>query len=387
MTENLIRNLVTVEALARFNVHQPHAECRVASPVNLSLSGLSPVDGVAIVAGNRVFATSQTDPAENGIYIAAAGAWVRADDMDSPADFFGSRFRIASGARYARHWFYITSEVETVGTDPVTMFVSETGDDILAAIAELEAQTAAAVAAAGAQTAQALTDFDADASVALSDLQAQAAQAAAGLNFSATIDPDAVNPVGGNGGTYTTIAAALADTIDRASVQLSLRAGAVHPVSEDIFPGDRILRFGRVGSGADPDIAFAAYETGAGNQLYRFKPGRFSQVHFDHVGLIAPAKLNASKGWGVARFWDVPTASQTRIIMEDCRLIGASEFTLMNTGGGSVVSLSANRVTFDGMTGIDYAQGTAVVAHRTTTLLNGGQVAISSGAGGGLLIN
>lgn len=53
---------------------------------NLVLSGLAtPVDGVTLVAGDRVLAKHQTVAAENGIWIAAAGAWTRAADASPHA--------------------------------------------------------------------------------------------------------------------------------------------------------------------------------------------------------------------------------------------------------------------------------------------------------------
>lgn len=48
-----------------------------------TLSGEQTVDGVALVAGDRVLLTSQTDPTENGKWTVAAGAWERSPDCSS----------------------------------------------------------------------------------------------------------------------------------------------------------------------------------------------------------------------------------------------------------------------------------------------------------------
>lgn len=48
-----------------------------ASLSNLTLSGIQTVDGVALVAGDRVVANGQTDQVQNGVYIVASGAWAR----------------------------------------------------------------------------------------------------------------------------------------------------------------------------------------------------------------------------------------------------------------------------------------------------------------------
>lgn len=62
------------------------APVRAASTVNLTLSGLQTVDVVALAAGDRVLVKDQTAAATNGIYVVAAGAWVRSADFDSTAE-------------------------------------------------------------------------------------------------------------------------------------------------------------------------------------------------------------------------------------------------------------------------------------------------------------
>jgi phage-related tail fiber protein len=43
----------------------------------LPLSGLLTIDGIVLVANDRVLVKDQTASQNNGIYIASAGAWVR----------------------------------------------------------------------------------------------------------------------------------------------------------------------------------------------------------------------------------------------------------------------------------------------------------------------
>lgn len=62
---------------------------RFATTVNDTLSGLAVRNGITPVAGNRVLVMNQSTPAQNGVYIAAAGAWTRATDADSWTELVG----------------------------------------------------------------------------------------------------------------------------------------------------------------------------------------------------------------------------------------------------------------------------------------------------------
>lgn len=62
------------------------APVRAVSTVNLTLSGLQTVGGVALAADDRVLVKAQTDATENGIYIASTSDWQRAADFDGLLD-------------------------------------------------------------------------------------------------------------------------------------------------------------------------------------------------------------------------------------------------------------------------------------------------------------
>lgn len=55
-----------------------------------SLSGTTTIDGVSVVAGNRVLLTGQSTGSQNGIWVIAAGAWTRPVDYTGtvPADAY-----------------------------------------------------------------------------------------------------------------------------------------------------------------------------------------------------------------------------------------------------------------------------------------------------------
>jgi hypothetical protein len=55
---------------------------RVATTANITLSGTQTIDGISVIAGNRVLVKNQSTASENGIYVCAAGAWSRSVDAD-----------------------------------------------------------------------------------------------------------------------------------------------------------------------------------------------------------------------------------------------------------------------------------------------------------------
>ena len=70
---------------------------RVATTANITLSGTQTIDGVAVVAGDRVLVKNQTTGSQNGIYVVAAGAWSRAAASDSASEIAGAVVNVDSG--------------------------------------------------------------------------------------------------------------------------------------------------------------------------------------------------------------------------------------------------------------------------------------------------
>jgi hypothetical protein len=98
------------------------AAVRIATTANVGLTGLTAIDGVTPVAGDRVLVKDQTTAAANGIYVAAAGAWSRATDADSAAELLpGSIVIVNEGTANADKMFLLaTNGPITLGTTSLT---------------------------------------------------------------------------------------------------------------------------------------------------------------------------------------------------------------------------------------------------------------------------
>ena len=87
-----------------------------ASTANLTLSGPQTIDGVSVIAGNRVLVKDQSTASQNGIYVAAAGAWSRAADMAAASNAAGAFCFVEAGSVNAGRG-YVVSSGAVVGTD------------------------------------------------------------------------------------------------------------------------------------------------------------------------------------------------------------------------------------------------------------------------------
>lgn len=100
------------------NRQDAKASVRAATTANIALNGLPTVDGVVLAAGDRVLVKNQAAGSQNGIYVAAAGAWARSADADENAEVTPSlTVSVESGATLADTvWQLITDAPIVVGT-------------------------------------------------------------------------------------------------------------------------------------------------------------------------------------------------------------------------------------------------------------------------------
>lgn len=106
----------------------------LATTANITLSGEQTIDGT-LTSTSRVLVKDQTDPAENGIYVSAAGAWSRASDMDGPAEVALTAVSARSGTLSAYVQYATYSEVTTLGTDAIEFVEIDNASGFAAALA------------------------------------------------------------------------------------------------------------------------------------------------------------------------------------------------------------------------------------------------------------
>ena len=97
------------------------ASCRAGTTANISLTGAQTIDGVAVVAGDRVLVQNQTSAAENGIYDASAGAWSRSSDANTWDELINAYTFVEVGTANANNGFVATIAAGgTLGVTDVT---------------------------------------------------------------------------------------------------------------------------------------------------------------------------------------------------------------------------------------------------------------------------
>lgn len=96
---------------------------RVASTANIpTLSGLLTIDGITLIANDRVLVKDQSTATANGIYVAASGAWSRAADADTSAEITaGMSVMVTEGTTQAdTQWRLTTNDTITLGSTNLT---------------------------------------------------------------------------------------------------------------------------------------------------------------------------------------------------------------------------------------------------------------------------
>jgi hypothetical protein len=99
----------------------PHTPARVVSVTDIGSppAGLQTIDGVTLVDGDRVLLTGQSNPVENGLWVAHVGNWTRPADFANGAQAGPAYVLILEGAIYEGSSWLCTTPTAIIGTDPI----------------------------------------------------------------------------------------------------------------------------------------------------------------------------------------------------------------------------------------------------------------------------
>ncbi|MGP6422543.1 tail fiber protein [Pseudomonas pharyngis] len=104
---------------------------RVAATANVVLNGAQQIDGVAVIAGDRVLLPNQTLAKDNGLWIVANGDWIRANDANISAKVTpGLTVMVEEGTLNGDSLWHLTTNAPiTLGTTALTfkMLAGRTG--------------------------------------------------------------------------------------------------------------------------------------------------------------------------------------------------------------------------------------------------------------------
>jgi hypothetical protein len=94
---------------------------KASTTANITLSDEQTIDGVNVVAGDRVLVKNQSSASANGIYIVASGAWSRSEDADAYNELISAFVFVEEGSTLAdTGWVCTVDAGGTLGTTPIT---------------------------------------------------------------------------------------------------------------------------------------------------------------------------------------------------------------------------------------------------------------------------
>ena len=116
-------NSITGNTLLTSGFFPPVRAASTGTPLNPTTGGLLVVDGITLIAGDRVLCKDETSAVNNGIYAANTGPWVRTTDAMTNTQFFSGMAVIAAlGTVNAQTTFICTctDDPVVVGTSNIT---------------------------------------------------------------------------------------------------------------------------------------------------------------------------------------------------------------------------------------------------------------------------
>jgi hypothetical protein len=95
-------------------------EVIAATIANITLSGVQTIDGVTLVAGNRILVKNQTAQTDNGIYIVASSTWTRSTDANTGSEIGSATVLVRNGTtNKSTQWTCTNATDPNIGTDNI----------------------------------------------------------------------------------------------------------------------------------------------------------------------------------------------------------------------------------------------------------------------------
>jgi hypothetical protein len=104
------------------------ASVKTVAIVNISLSGLSAVNGYTPIAGDRILVIGQTSQLENGVYDASSSGWSRSTDSDSDTELRGYQYLVTAGTYINYRYGNTNQSTITVGSTDITYQAISAGE-------------------------------------------------------------------------------------------------------------------------------------------------------------------------------------------------------------------------------------------------------------------
>lgn len=284
----------------------------VTTTANIALTGLQTIDGYSVPVGARVLVKNQTAPAENGIYVAATGAWARSSDgaagmlstgcqvsVDRGTVSAGKQFRLATLGTItvgttAQSWVEMSSASNVVGQEddgtPLTVLAPhelqfDNQHFSLTAVAQgvaiaLSTEILDAIAAGGGGGGSGETNTASNLGTGVglyaakvgADLRFKSLVAGSNITFDVTSDSITVNATGGGSGGIDVSAV---DSLGSSDTITDVQTLAFDP-DEFFYDGDALglgIHLAPGALGAINGVGGATGTGASGHQIFKDKSG------------------------------------------------------------------------------------------------------------------
>ncbi len=199
------------------------------------------------------------------------------------------------------------------------------------------------------------------------------------MNFIATIDPDEAAPTGVDGGTFNTVAAAVAAAPNGSYCEIRLVAGKAHQIAANIDMMGRNIVLTKFGAGDNPVVEFVAVVSGGYNYMYSFNPRGGGSIAFYSCDLRLPTvEPDAALSWAFNRAMVMYTPGRcVDIAVDRCTVSGGVAGEKMGVamlGVGASVQMGIYSSTLDGPFFAISGSGAKVITRSSVTLQNGAAI-------------